>query len=257
MLPSLFISHGAPNRVLHTSPANLFLQELGSSQPTPKAIVIVSAHWQHAGVAITATGQHNTIHDFAGFEHALYQQQYPAQQPAWLTDELSQALRPFASHISADIEISERGLDHGAWSVLSLMYPNADIPVAALSLPTTQDLNVYLTLGQALQPLREKNILIIASGSATHNLGLLNRNGDTPIWAEEFVYWLHQAVTNKDYTALTQLYNSAPHAAIAHPTLEHYSPLLVAAGAAYGNTGKPIHNSYELGSLNNSSFSFD
>lgn len=257
MLPSLFISHGAPNRVLHTSPAKTFLQTLGASLPTPKAIVIISAHWQHAGIALTAAGQHNTIHDFAGFEDTLYQQQYPAQQPNWLTDELKQAIRPFAEQIDTEITSSERGLDHGAWSVLSLMYPNADIPVAALSLPTTQDLTVYLTLGQALQTLRKKNILVIASGSATHNLGLLNRKGDTPVWAEEFVSWLHQAVTNKDYNALTQLYNSAPHAAIAHPTLEHYSPLLVAAGAAYGKAGKCIHNSYELGSLNNSSFSFE
>lgn len=257
MLPSLFISHGAPNRVLYNSPAKTFLHALGKSLTAPKAIVIISAHWQHTGIALTATGQHKTIHDFSGFEHDLYQQQYPSHQPAWLTDELHRVLQPFTDTVHASIEISNRGLDHGAWSVLSLMYPNADIPVAGLSLPTTQDLAVYLSFGQALQTLREKNILVIGSGSATHNLGLLNSNGTVPTWAEEFVSWLHEAVTTKDYAALTQLYNSAPHAAIAHPTLEHYTPLLVAAGAAYGKAGKCIHNSFELGSLNNSSFSFE
>ncbi len=252
MFPTAFISHGAPDRILGHGEAKQFLQGLAACLPTPRAILTVSAHWESEQLIMTDTGVHKTIHDFYGFAAPLYQLQYPAEQPAWLTELLAQHF------VGLDMPVvrEARGLDHGSWSVLSLVYPQAQFPVAALSLPRYDNLDEYLRLGENLAALREEGVLILGTGSATHNLRLLSRDTTPPIWAREFMAWLHKCVNTGHYEALVNLYTSAPHGRIAHPTAEHFAPLLVAAGAARQGRAQLLHDSYEMGSLNNASWLF-
>lgn len=252
MMPSLFISHGSPNRVLDKSAAKVFLENLAEKIKKPTAIVIFSAHWMSRDLEITNHEELQTIHDFIGFSADLHRIKYKAKQPKWLFKKVSHEL----NQKSIKYKVTNRGLDHGAWSVLSLSYPNAEIPVIALSLPIYDSLNEYLKLGEALKELRKDDILIIGSGSATHNLSKLSRNSSPDHWAIDFVTWLQKAVENKDYEQLTNIYSCHPSARIAHPSLEHYVPLLIAAGTAKNEEAKLIHDSYELGNLNNSCFKF-
>lgn len=252
MMPSLFISHGAPNRVISQSIAKSFLQSLAKKITTPKAIIIFSAHWQSSELQVTQYNDLETIHDFMGFSPELYEIEYQVKQPKWLYERVAK----FLDKSAITYKTTNRGLDHGAWSVLSLVYPKGDIPVIALSLPNYQTLSDYVYLGETLKELRKEGILIIGSGSATHNLSRLTHHGSPEYWAVEFVSWLQKCVEINDYKALTNLYKSTPAAKMAHPTLEHYIPLLIAAGAAINEPTKLIHDSYEFGSLNNSCFQF-
>ncbi|MDO3387809.1 class III extradiol ring-cleavage dioxygenase [Gilvimarinus sp. SDUM040013] len=253
MMPSLFLSHGAPDRILSNHPARQFLKQLPAYLPqAPKAVVVVSAHWQSPRLAMTETGTHNIQYDFGGFTEAMYQLQYPAVQPAWLTDQLEQLLNAAGQ----EVQKSDRPLDHGAWTVLKNSFANADIPVAAVSLTLWRDMDAFINLGKTLAPLGEDNILLIGSGSASHNLSQLNRFNEQPPWVREFISWLQEKVEQRDIGSLTQMYQRAPHGPMAHPTAEHYLPLLVALGAASGDRVQRLHDSYELGTLNNSSWAF-
>ncbi len=251
-MPTIFVSHGAPDRVLSDSPSNHFMRSLAGLTSRPKGILIISAHWQTRALTLTASGKLTAVHDFYGFSDKLYQFHYNAQQ----THELSQQVLGSLKEQGLSIAVAQRGLDHGSWSVLSLAYPQADIPVANLSLPSYQDYNDYVKLGQHLASLRAKGILIIGSGSATHNLRELSISSPPPSWAVDFVHWLHKTVSEMDLHSLAQFYQQAPFARQAHPTPEHLLPLLVVAGAATNENSKLIHDSYEYGSLNNSSFLF-
>lgn len=252
MLPCFFISHGAPDRAFSDSPARDYLLQFARNYPTPKGIVIISAHWQTRNIEYTKPGPLTTIHDFGGFSHELHNFQYPVYGENWLSDTVSELLDRAGYQTSP----SDRGLDHGAWSPLCLMYPKSKFPVLALSLPLFPNGADYITLGKALLPLAEQDILIICSGSATHNLFELSRNPTPPSWATEFIDWLHQTVLSNNTQELSLFRRLAPHANKAHPSDEHFLPLLIAAGCSAQQQSTLIHDSYEYGSLNNSCFSF-
>ena len=251
MMPSVFISHGAPNRVMGQSPAKKFLESFAESINTPKAIVIFSAHWFSKELQITAEtleAEHGSTVQFLD----AYNINYHSKQPKWLSERISDLLEENNQRYT----VCHRALDHGAWSVLMLCYPNAEIPVIGMSLPVYDDFHNYFVLGKMLKVLRKEDILIIGSGSATHNLSTLSHSKTAPDWAIEFVRWLQDRVDHNDYEALTNLYQSHPFSRMAHPTFDHYVPLLVAAGAAAEEPNELIHDSYEYGSLNNSCFKF-
>lgn len=229
-LPSLFVSHGAPTFAIEPGLAGAQLRALGLALGKPRAVVVVSPHWMTQGVEITATAQPQTVHDFGGFSRALYDLQYPVSGSPELALQIQHHLtqRGIASKLD-----HRRGLDHGAWVPLMHLFPEADVPVVQVSLPFDTDEAGAFSLGQALAPFAQDGVLIVGSGSLTHNLYEF-RTGDVQeaAYAQEFSAWVRQAVLDGDMTRLGQTLQVAPHAARAHPTTEHFLPLLVAAAAA-------------------------
>lgn len=237
-LPSLFISHGAPTFAIEPGLAGAQLRALGRALGKPKAIVVVSPHWMTPRVEITATARPGTVHDFGGFPRALHAMQYPASGSP---DVAARAQRLLQSRgIDASLD-SHRGLDHGAWVPLLHLYPDADVPVVQVSMPFDTDEAKALELGRALAPLAGEGVLIVGSGSLTHNLYEF-RMGDAQeaAYAREFSGWIRQAVVEGDVQRLVHALERAPHAARAHPTSEHFLPLLVAAGAAASATSATV-----------------
>lgn len=237
MLPSLFISHGSPMLALTPTPAHRFLRTLGQTL-RPKAVVVVSAHWETQHLQVSSSIQPATIHDFGGFPDALFAIEYPAPGNPELAKRLA---------ILLDATLVERGLDHGAWVPLSLMYPDADVPVVSLSLPTRWSNAALVTLGEKLAALRNEGILIVGSGSLTHNLYELHaHDSQTPPWVEHFAQWVNSKLSQQDRQALLT-WQEAPEAHRNHPTPEHFQPLLVAMGA--GGEARQLHQSVEYGVL--------
>ncbi len=229
-LPSLFISHGAPTFAIEPGLAGAQLRALGAVLARPRAVLVVSPHWMTRDVQITAVARPETIHDFGGFPRSLYDIQYPAPGSPALAARAQQVLE--AAGIPATLD-NMRGLDHGAWVALMHLYPQADIPVVQVSIPFATDERSAHALGRALAPLAGEGVLIVGSGSLTHNLYEF-RAGDVreAAYAREFSMWIRDAVLNGHHEQLVHALERAPHAKRAHPTTEHYLPLLVAAGAA-------------------------
>ena len=255
-LPSLFVSHGAPDLPLHDSPARQFLSQLGQQIPEPTGILVISPHWMTSVPTLATAPQMQAVHDFGGFSKALYRLQYNAPG---LTEALQQSIKAQLESAQLPIAVDpKRGLDHGAWVPLLLMYPAADIPVAQLSLPAHWTPKQLMKLGSALSELREKGLLILASGSATHNLWAFGGraiNSPAPDWVRGFENWLIQAVEKGDLEQLL-LYSQAPYARENHPTPEHFLPLFVALGAGDAHSGKLLHRSYTYGIFSMAAFSF-
>jgi 4,5-DOPA dioxygenase extradiol len=228
--PSLFVSHGAPTFAIEPGLAGSQLGALGRALGKPRAIVIVSSHWMTPGVQITAVAHPATIHDFGGFPRALYAMAYPAPGSPELATRVQQLLN--ARGMAAEQD-ARRGLDHGAWVPLLHLYPDADVPVIQVSIPFHTDPALAFDLGKALAPLTAEGVLVVGSGSLTHNLYEF-RQGDAheAAYAREFAEWIRAAVQEGDMERLVYGLERAPHAERAHPTTEHYLPLLVAAGAA-------------------------
>ena len=246
-LPTLFLSHGAPLLALDDSPARRFLLGLGKTLPRPKAILVVSAHWETlGGVAVSLATRPETIHDFGGFPAALYRLQYPAPGAPELAERAASLLEAagFAVQRSAT-----RGLDHGAWVPLSLMYPDADIPTAQVSLPRGASPAEHERMGRALGILREEGVLIIGSGSLTHNLNEFNGgpiDAAVPSWVSDFAEWMNLQLSDRQRGALLDYRAQAPFAARNHPSEEHLSPRFVARGAAgEGAKAERLHGSYQ------------
>ena len=233
-LPSLFVSHGAPTFAIEPGRSGAQLRALGRALGKPKAILVVSPHWMTRGVEITSTARPETVHDFGGFPRALYAIEYPAPGAPELAARAAQLLQ--GQGIAATLDTT-RGLDHGAWVPLLHMYPDADVPVVQVSLPFDTDAARAFALGRALAPLAEEGVLIVGSGSLTHNLYEF-RMGDAQeaAYAREFSLWIRQAVEAGDAERLLHALQRAPHAQRAHPTAEHFLPLLVAAGASLAST---------------------
>ncbi len=251
--PSLFISHGAPDFILTDDPAIAALQALGTRFPQPRAIVIISAHWLRQPIGVTSGATHPTIHDFSGFPEKLYQLTYPAKGDPELAREIVDTL---TAQGMASAPIADRGLDHGSWIPLLISYPQATIPVIQVSLPGG-DLQASAELGTALMPLREQGVLIIGSGSSVHNLSALNREARIDPWASEFEDWLQTTVEGNRFDDLLRAEQLAPGFHTAHPTSEHFAPLLTAwAAGDQSRPGKRFHHSYMYGTLGMSMFEF-
>lgn len=252
-LPVLFVSHGSP-RVLQTEAEDTrSLRKLSEQVPRPQAIVVVSAHWIDSPVGISSSEQLSTIHDFGGFAAELYQKQYPARGDAALSQRIADLFSKRG--IEARLDPS-RGLDHGAWVPLMLMYPEADIPVVQVSLPAGS-LQQQVEIGEALQPLRDEGVLIIGSGGSLHNLSEMNATGITDPWAEDFEEWLRQSIEENQFDKLISPEEFPADFPRAHPSIEHYVPIIVAWAAGDRHLpGKRIHHSFAYGNLGMSHYLF-
>ncbi len=228
--PTLFVSHGAPTFALEPGRAGPLLAALGQRRPTPAAVLIVSPHWMTRGLAVTASTRHETIHDFGGFPAPLYALQYPAPGDPALAARVAALLGQAGHAVALD---DRRGLDHGAWVPMLHMFPAHDVPVVQLSLPASLEPAQAWELGRNLAPLSGEGVLIVGSGSLTHNLyEFRQRDGADEPYVQAFTDWARRAVRRHDRAALVGYLEAAPQARRAHPTAEHYLPLLIAAGAA-------------------------
>lgn len=255
-LPAIFLSHGAPDLPIRQGAATDFLRSLHQQFPQPKAILVISAHWQSDPSMVSAAPHPKTIHDFSGFPQALYQLSYPAPGSPTLADRVVALLKQ--AGITCDTHPS-RGLDHGAWTLLILAYPAADIPIAQLSLRYHRAPLHHWQLGQALEPLRQEGVLIVGSGSATHNLYAFDQRYDAPppLWVQQFDQWLAEAIEQGDWNALMHYRDLAPYAQENHPTEEHLLPLFVALGAGGTNAqGMQLHRSFNYGAFSMAAYAF-
>lgn len=234
--PSVFISHGAPTYALEPGLAGAQLHALGERLGKPRGIVIVSPHWMTRGVEISANAHPETIHDFGGFSPDLYRLQYEAPGSPELAARAAQLFEHQGTPVSLD---PSQGLDHGAWVPLMHMYPDASVPVVQVSLPHGYSAAQVYAMGQTLAPLGKEGILVIGSGSLTHNLREFRVGEDrVASYALEFTHWIRDAVQQGDNERLLKALELAPHGQRAHPTPEHFLPLLIALGAA--NDAGPI-----------------
>lgn len=228
-LPALFISHGSPMFAVEPGRLGPQLARLGKALPHPRAVLVLSAHWMSRGVEVQAGPAPATIHDFGGFPPVLYTLDYPAPGAPALADEIVARL---AQHGIAARPTTAGGLDHGAWVPLMHLYPAADVPVLQISLPAPGDPRVLLALGEALAPLRDSGVLIVGSGSLTHNLREFRGGAGSQAYIAEFADWVWRTLAADDREALIDYRARAPHAQRAHPTDEHFLPLYFAVGAA-------------------------
>lgn len=255
MLPSLFISHGSPMLALEPGASGPALARLAAALPRPRAIVVVSAHWESDELLLSGAAHPETWHDFGGFPAPLYQVQYPAPGAPQLAAEIAEHLRLAGFHARLD---SQRPFDHGTWVPLSLMYPDADIPVVQLSLPSRQGPALQTQLGHALIGLREQGVLLIGSGSITHNLGELDwRAGPDAVtpWAQAFRDWIVEKLEQEDEQALHDYRLRAPQAVRNHPSEEHLLPLFFARGA--GGRFSVEHSGFTYGALGMDIYRFE
>ncbi|QHW31785.1 dioxygenase [Paenibacillus rhizovicinus] len=257
MMPAYFFAHGAPSLVLEQHAYTDFIKQFAGSTRKPKAIVLFSAHWEQTTQTISKVETYDTIYDFSGFQDELYSITYPAHGNPNLSEYIG-AL--FAKHGIPSQFDDNRGLDHGAWAVLKLLYPDAgEIPVVALSVNRHLTNEQQYAIGSALAELREQDVLIIGSGGTVHNLRRLNWGSDgVDPWAGEFDNWLQSKIEAWDTDALFDYRSQAPFAQEAVPTNEHFIPLLIAMGAGSKNrTAKLLHRSYQFGNLSLSCWQFD
>jgi 4,5-DOPA dioxygenase extradiol len=259
-MPTLFVSHGSPLLAVVDSAARRFLAQLGPRLPAPTSVIAVSAHYDTPLTEVTAAAQPETIHDFGGFPDELYRLRYPAPGNPELARDI--AARLTAADVPARVE-PRRGLDHGAWIPLALMFPRADVPVLQVSIGTRRSPQQHFAMGRALRSLRDAGALILGSGGATHNLGLYaqarGRDDDSapPEWVEAFNEWTAGAVAARRFDDLFRYAELGPYAAQNHPTPEHYLPLFVTLGAAHDDEpGVRIHASYDRGLLSLDAYAF-
>ncbi|WP_455197959.1 DODA-type extradiol aromatic ring-opening family dioxygenase [Kaarinaea lacus] len=248
--PSLFVSHGAPDILLSNQEAVTAMRDYAKSLAIPRAIVVVSAHWTDEPIGITVGSKLSTIHDFSGFHESLYNLEYPANGDNEISSDIAQNLHAqgLACHLV------ERGLDHGAWIPLMIMYPEAKIPVIQVSLPRGS-LEQLATLGLAFRPLRQKGVLVIGSGGSVHNLGKLGHL--TSDWAVQFEQWLLETIEGNHFKRLITPSEYPITFHEAHPSLEHFAPLVVAWAAGNNNLpGRRFHHSFTYGNLGMSCFEF-
>jgi 4,5-DOPA dioxygenase extradiol len=245
-MPALFIGHGSPMNTLSTNRFTSAWRELGRRMPRPRAVLVVSAHWYIAATAVTAMPKPRTIHDFYGFPPELFAFQYPAPGAPDVAGEVAEVVKPTWVGLDHD----QWGLDHGTWSVLAHLYPDADVPVVQLSINALKPLEYHVELGARLAPLRERGIAIVASGNVVHNLRLIDwsRVDDGFDWAQRFDDAVHAQLA-RDAGGILALAEHRDYA-LAVPTPDHFVPLLYVAGLA--TAAEPAHavvRGYSLGSL--------
>ncbi|ATZ64627.1 class III extradiol ring-cleavage dioxygenase [Acinetobacter bereziniae] len=253
-LPGLFISHGSPMLALDPEQVGPALHRLGLNLPVPQAIVVMSAHWESDALEVNTGVRPETWHDFRGFPQALYEMRYPAPGNPELAEEILHLLAEAQLPAHAN---STRPRDHGVWMPLLHMYPDADIPVIEISLPMTMNADQIYAIGQTLRPLRAKQILLIGSGSITHNLRELSwqdQNNRVPQWASSFRNYVVSKLNHSDYDAVLQ-WDALPYIEKNHPTLEHFAPLFFAMGT--GHRFSIVHSSFSMGALGMDIYRFD
>ncbi|ALG68201.1 4,5-DOPA dioxygenase extradiol [Beggiatoa leptomitoformis] len=245
-LPALFIAHGNPMNALADNSYTQTLTRLGQQLPTPTAILMISAHWQTDGTQVASSAQPRTIHDFGGFPPELFAQQYPARGAPTLAKTIRQLLPKVT-------ENADMGLDHGAWTVLKFLYPQANIPVLQLSLDYRLSPAAHYALAQALQPLREQGVLIIGSGNIVHNLRAIRwENAEIApySWAIAFDKQVQQWLLNRDHAALINYQQLGEAARLSVPTQEHYLPLLyITALQRVTEKAHLFHTGFEYASI--------
>ena len=258
--PVLFVSHGAPTAALDRGPYAAALRRFGErlvGEARPAAIAVVSAHWQVRGpIGVTGTARPETIHDFSGFPEALYRLRYDAPGDPGLAGRIASRLS--VAGLPAVVSPT-RGLDHGAWVPLRLALPDASIPVVQVALPAVPA-EALIGFGEALRPLRDEGVLLVASGGLVHNLGAIDfHHPGAPAapWAVAFDRWAWERAARQDREALARWQGLAPEPARAHPSTDHFDPLLVAVGAAWpGEPAEPIHDAIAYGSLSLRTFAY-
>jgi 4,5-DOPA dioxygenase extradiol len=231
-MPALFIGHGSPMNALESNRYTKVWQQLGAAMPKPKAILAISAHWYVSGTAVTAMAQPKTIHDFGGFPAALFAFQYPASGSPVLAQRVRDVLTPL------DVQLDQNwGLDHGTWSVLAHLFPDADIPVVQLSIDRRQPNQYHYDLGKRLAPLRDEGVLILGSGNVVHNLPLINWQQQNAAydWATRFEQNAKNYLARNEHQALIDYDKLGNDAHLSIPTPEHFLPLLYIMGAQGNN----------------------
>ena len=256
-LPTLFLSHGSPMNAARRTASSDAWAALAHTLPRPRAVLIASAHWETSVPMLTGNEKPETIHDFGGFPEELYRIRYAAPGAPKLAAQAVELLK--GAGITAGIN-GCRGLDHGAWVPLSWMYPDADVPVVQLSLQPELGAARHVELGRALASLSDDGVLIVGSGHATHNLRdwMDNPRRQEPVpYARAFADWLSDRLSAHDTAALVDYRAEAPEAARAHPSEEHFLPILVAYGAA-GDDARVERSSagFEAGALANDTYVF-
>ena len=223
-MPALFVGHGNPMNAIELNEFHRGWQDLARRIPRPRAVLCVSAHWETRGVYVTANPTPETIHDFYGFPKELFDIQYRAPGDPGLAHRVAELMKGERARLDPG-----RGLDHGAWSVLIAMYPAADVPVVQLSLDTSRHGSFHFRIARELAPLRDEDVLILASGNIVHNLRLFSFRDTEPLpWALECDAEIRRRILAREHEALMDYHTLGPHARLAVPTPEHYLPLLYA-----------------------------
>lgn len=222
-MPALFIGHGSPMNALERNRCTEAWRALGASLPKPKAVLCFSAHWLTRGLAVTAVERPRTIHDFGGFPQALFDVRYPAPGDPALSRRVQELLAPQAVALDQDW-----GLDHGAWSVLTHLFPEADVPVVQMSFDATQPAAFHYAVGEHLAALRDEGVLVLGTGNVVHNLRRMafEPAAKAQPWAQRFEDFVRHAIDARDHAALIGWPAQGADAALAVPTPEHYWPLL-------------------------------
>ena len=259
MLPSLFIAHGSPTLAIENNEYTQYLNLLGQTISKPKAAIVFSAHWLAPVQKVSNVKEFETIYDFGGFPEEMYQIIYPAKGDKDVTIEIIDLFNKYGISYRID---ENRGLDHGAWVILRMLYPNAEIPVISMSVNPNLSPEEQYKIGKSLSKLREKDILIIGSGGTVHNLRALQwsqPNGAAAQWAVDFDNWLANQLGEWDLASLFKYDSLAPAAQLAVPPYgnEHFVPIFYAMGAADNEKkAKLLHCSYQYGSLSHSVWQF-
>lgn len=246
-MPAVFIGHGSPMNTLEHNRYTQAWYDFGRSVPKPRAILAISAHWFINATAVTAMSQPKTIHDFYGFPDELFAVQYPAAGDPELAAEIAELVKP--TWVGQDVD--SWGIDHGTWSVLAHMFPNADVPVVQLSIDASKEPEYHVRLGASLAPLRERGVLVVGSGNVVHNLGRIDwRNPDGGFaWAESFDEHSRALMSERpgDIASLT----AHPDYRLSAPTPDHLIPLYYLGGmaGAIGQPTEPLVAGYAMGSL--------
>jgi 4,5-DOPA dioxygenase extradiol len=253
--PALFVSHGAPTFAVQPGLLGPALARLGEQLGEVRAVVVVSAHWQTPGVQIMRTAAPDTIHDFGGFPPELYRLQYRPPGSPQVAADAAQMLEAAGYKVRFD---DKRGLDHGVWVPLRYLISKANVPVLQVSLPYDLSAEGAVLLGNALAPLRERGVMVMGSGSLTHNLYEIGRaTPDDVAYAQSFAAWVRRHVERHDIAALTDYRRRARSPERAHPTEEHFLPLLVALGASEAEDAvRVIEGGMTYGILSMESYGF-
>lgn len=249
-MPVVFVGHGSPMNAIEDNNYTKGWKELGERIPRPKAIVSISAHWQTSGTRVNDSKYPKQIHDFYGFPSKLYEVVYDAKGSEELAKRVVDIL---GESVSVD---NSWGVDHGTWSVLSRIFPKADIPVVQVSLNYDMTPSEHFELGKRLSALRDESYLVLGSGNIVHNLGMIDWSQSGGFsWAEEFDTMVKKYILAGDYEPLMEIGNGG---SLAVPTWEHYLPLLVCIGAAFkGDMVEAFNDSCVLGSISMTSYSFN